>query len=341
MKKENENKNHIKYTDEMAKQLFDAIGSKAATDAVSGLEKLAEANGTFEVCISTEDVDRHGEIVKQDGLDTANFMKNPVVLFGHNSWALPIGVCTEITQKDGKTIAKGVFASHTQAQGQRELYDMGLAATSIGFIVRDYDDESRTITKSELLEFSFVPIPANPNVHAIREAGLDVAELAMKGLLSVDMKTGDDVPVENSDEENDDDKDSDNAIIENDDETTDDDAPASDESADSESDDENSDEESDDETAEEKILSALGDIGKRLSALENSKDSGDTDVAGSESEEGVDDDSDDSDDDSDEPTTDETDDAVKFLRNRRKAQKAAKLINDVLADMAVDAKKHY
>jgi len=327
--------NHIKYTDEMASELLKAITGKSATDAVSGLEKLAATNGTFDVVISTDDIDRHGEIVRQSGLNTESFMKNPVVLFGHNSWGLPIGVCTEISkeERDGKMVtrAKGVFASHAQAQGQRELYDMGVAATSIGFIEKER--EGNMITESELLEFSFVPIPANPHVHAIREAGLDVAELAAKGLLVADLKTGDDVAVNQ-----DDDKDDDDAILENEND---------DETADVETTDAPVDEviESSDEEIEptdtEKILAAIGSIDSRLSTLENSKNSETADVAGSESE-GTDDDSEDSDDDSDtEPSADETDDAVKFLRNRRKAQKAAKLINEVLADMAVDAKKHY
>jgi len=333
--------NHIKYTDEMAAELLKAITGKSATDAVSGLEKLAESNGTFDVVISTDDIDRHGEIVRQSGLNTESFMKNPVVLFGHNSWGLPIGVCTEISkeERDGKMVtrAKGVFASHAQAQGQRELYDMGVAATSIGFIEKER--EGNMITESELLEFSFVPIPANPHVHAIREAGLDIAELAAKGLLVADLKTGDDVAVNQ-----DDDKENDDAILDNENDDNADDAEnaddaAADENIDSESDDEESDTEP---TDVEKILSAIGGIDSRLSALENSKNSDTADVAGSDSEGGDDNDSaDDSDDSSDEPTDDETDDAVKFLRNRRKAQKAAKLINEVLADMAVDAKKHY
>lgn len=333
----------IKYTDEMAKELFEALGAKAATDAVNGLDELAEKNGTFEVCISTEDVDRHGEIVKQDGLNVDNFMKNPVVLFGHNHWALPIAVCTDIEKRDGKTYAKGIFASHTQAQAQRELHDMGISATSIGFIEKERD--GNIIVESELIEFSFVPVPANPYVHAIREAGLDVAELASKGLLTTNIKEGD--VVENYDDDTTDttpesDTIDDETAIEGDDiENKDDETPDAEETdIENDSDDETGDEPESD-TA--KILSVLSGIDKRLSALENSKNGSSADVAGSESEGGETDDADDEGEDAsdDDVTPEESDKAVKFLRNRRKAQKAVKLLNELLTDWGEDAKKHY
>jgi hypothetical protein len=50
--------------------------------------KLAPASeedtGTFEVIATTEDTDRHGEVIKIDGWMLDNYMKNPIILFGHN-----------------------------------------------------------------------------------------------------------------------------------------------------------------------------------------------------------------------------------------------------------------
>jgi len=136
-----------------------------------------ETDGTFEMIISTQGRDRDGDVVLQDGIDITNYMNNPVVLFGHNYWDLPIGKTIEIIREATQTIAKGVFASaeaNPFAQQVRKLYDAGIIKTaSIGFIPREY--EGNLITKCELLEWSFVPVPANPEaLDNAKSAGLEV-----------------------------------------------------------------------------------------------------------------------------------------------------------------------
>jgi hypothetical protein len=175
--------------------------------AIEKLGRAKEQNGTFDVIISTEDTDRAGEIVKQSGWELANYKNNPIVLWGHDYYSLPVGVCPEtyLTEKDGVPAlgAKGVFLSadiNPFAQQVRKLYEFGLKAgagvgctTSVGFIPKEFDDKSRnTITKAELLEFSFVPIPANQGVgpakgraitfEEAKELDLDVAGLILKGI---------------------------------------------------------------------------------------------------------------------------------------------------------------
>src|ERR1700689_442543 len=165
-------------------------------------------NGTFDVIISTEDTDRSGEIVKQSGWELNNYKNNPIVLWGHDYYSLPIGVCTEtyLTEKNGVPAlgARGVFLSadiNPLAQQVRKLYDFGLSkgegvgcTTSVGFIPKEFDENARnTITKAELLEFSFVPIPANQGVgpaegraltfDEAKELKLDTAPLIKKGLV--------------------------------------------------------------------------------------------------------------------------------------------------------------
>jgi hypothetical protein len=49
-------------------------------------EITTEKNGTFRVIMTTDKKDRDGEIIKIDGWNFENFMKNPVVLYGHNYW---------------------------------------------------------------------------------------------------------------------------------------------------------------------------------------------------------------------------------------------------------------
>lgn len=148
--------------------------TKAATDA-----------GTFEVVITTENLDRYQEVIKLDGWDIEHYRKNPIVLWGHDH-DQPIGIATSIDIVDGKMIAKGKFAPTEKAQEIRQLYDAGIIkATSVGFIEKER--EGNLITKAELLEFSFVSVPANP--YALRlsmERGLFFDDLIKKGILFVE-----------------------------------------------------------------------------------------------------------------------------------------------------------
>lgn len=148
--------------------------------------KAADKSGTFEVAITSEHLDRYQEVIKIDGWELEHYRANPVVLWGHDHHQLPIGVATELTVKDGKMIAKGKFASHPFAQEVRRLYDMGMMrATSVGFIEKER--EGNIITKAELLEFSFVSVPANPHaLSTLVKHGASINEMVTKGFVFVE-----------------------------------------------------------------------------------------------------------------------------------------------------------
>ena len=193
----------LKFTAE-AKATFEAsFGSFA--DAIEKARKSKDDNGTFDVIISTEENDRSGEIIMQDGLELENYNRNPIVLWGHDYSSMPIGIATEIykTTYNGKkaTGARGVFLPadvNPFAQQVRKLYDFGYTSgvgttTSVGFIPKEFDPTNMySITKWELLEFSFVPVPCNQGVGAApaqaraltfaaaKALGMD-AELLVKG----------------------------------------------------------------------------------------------------------------------------------------------------------------
>jgi hypothetical protein len=172
--------------------------------AIEKIKKAKDDNGTFDVIISTEDTDRSGEIVKQNGWELTNYKNNPIVLWGHDYYSLPVGVCTEtyLTESNGVPAlgAKGVFLSaeiNPFAQQVRKLYEFGLGkgagvgcTTSVGFIPKEFDENARnTITKSELLEFSFVPIPANQGVGPAQGRSLTFAEARALGIDMAGMRT--------------------------------------------------------------------------------------------------------------------------------------------------------
>jgi HK97 family phage prohead protease len=160
--------------------------TKAASD---------EETGTFEVVITTENLDRYREVIKLEGWELGHYRNNPVVLWGHDHNRL-IGMATSIEIADGKMIAKGRFAPTAEGQEFRKLYDMGfLKATSVGFIEKER--EGNLITKAELLEFSFVTVPANPYALSLSmEKGLSVNELVTKGILFVEKEVEEETVVE-------------------------------------------------------------------------------------------------------------------------------------------------
>lgn len=174
-------------------------------------EITTEKNGTFRVIMTTDKKDRDGEIIKIDGWNFENFMKNPVVLYGHNYWGLEniIGRVDKIYRTGNQWIAEGKFASqeaNPKAQMVRRLYDEKIIqSVSVGFIIkgRDPTDDS-IITSAELIELSFVPIPANPDAVDIIKAlgGKDLASMVRKDT-DQDAPTDDD----KADEDKDNDKD--------------------------------------------------------------------------------------------------------------------------------------
>lgn len=175
-----------KFTAEIRAKIAESFQSPDIRSIVEAT-KAATDNGTFEVVISTDNIDRQGESIKQDGWDLSFYKLNPVVLWGHDYYSLPIGICDEITVSGGKLTAKGRFApeeANPFAQQVRRLYDLKIVrATSVGFIV--LEAEGDLIIKAELLEFSFVPVPANPyalSLSQAKELHLDFAMLETKGL---------------------------------------------------------------------------------------------------------------------------------------------------------------
>lgn len=180
-------KNAIKIFSQEARDAFiKAISTEAFAKSIETIKAATEA-GTFKVVVSTDNIDRSGESVKQDGWNLEHYKKNPIVLWAHDYASLPIGMCTKIEVVGNQLIAEGMFApeeANPFAQQVRKLYDAGMiTATSVGFIPTEMDGND--ITKAELLEFSFVPVPANPyalRLNQISDMKLNVAMLATKGI---------------------------------------------------------------------------------------------------------------------------------------------------------------
>ena len=143
--------------------------------------------GIYEAMLSTEAVDRDGDVLLASGADTSAYLRNPVVLFGHN-YNDPNAVVAralEITTISGSGI-KLVFQFLQRGISQtadlvRALWDQKyLNAMSIGFIPKEFEPrpEGGLLFKAfEVLEGSIVTIPANAS--ALRLA-LDATEYNTK-----------------------------------------------------------------------------------------------------------------------------------------------------------------
>jgi uncharacterized protein len=124
--------------------------------------------GIIEAVIASESKDRHGEILELKGLDTSKYMQNPVVLWAHNYSHPPIGKTLSLRKSEGKLIAKIQFAINEDSFAHKiyKLYKGGyMKAFSIGFIPKEMDENR--YTKSEMLEHSSVPVPANDEALAL------------------------------------------------------------------------------------------------------------------------------------------------------------------------------
>lgn len=122
--------------------------------------------------LSSGVVDRHGEVIEQKGWRLENYIKNPVVLWGHDQSKFPIGKMENITN-DGQLEGDVVFAykENPDAQIAFELCAGGfLSSGSVGFMNLKwmYDETTDTLTllENELYEFSIVNVPANPQALA-------------------------------------------------------------------------------------------------------------------------------------------------------------------------------
>lgn len=159
--------------------------------------------------ISTRDMDRDGEILVPEGAEIKEYMKNPVVLFGHN-YSEPPHAKAEWVRRDNYGLrSKTVYADTERGNEIWKLIEGGfLNAASVGFITleavsnggpgwketvgdlsakwnmrpKEFDGVRGIITKWLLLEYSDVPVPANGSALVQRSKELGISDEMLKSL---------------------------------------------------------------------------------------------------------------------------------------------------------------
>lgn len=144
----------------------------------SVIKAIDEADMTLTALVSTAAKDRMDESLDPLGVDLKNYRKNPVVLWAHNYEMPPIGKAQWVKRTKDGVLSKVKFAPTELGREVFELYKENyLNAFSVGFIPKKVDDGEksakgkdkprRVYTEWELLEYSAVPVPANPEALAL------------------------------------------------------------------------------------------------------------------------------------------------------------------------------
>ena len=142
--------------------------------------------------ISKEVVDRDGDILRANGCDLTNYLKNKVFLGFHNSRDFPLGKTEDIWIEADRIKAIVYFPTVEELSSDPNnaiekaklvdfcyhCYKTGmLNAVSVGFIPLEWVESEKgfDILKWELLEFSAVAVPANQDAiaEAVKSFGLD------------------------------------------------------------------------------------------------------------------------------------------------------------------------
>lgn len=133
--------------------------------------------GEVDFVVSTGALDAHGERIDVDGIMLKDFKKNPVVLWAHDGFNLPIARATKIWKDSGKLMARAEF--YLKDEFPRKVYnyivDGFLNAVSIGGKVDEWGSDGITIKKLNMKEFSVVSIPANQEA-LVAAKSIDQAE---------------------------------------------------------------------------------------------------------------------------------------------------------------------
>lgn len=164
----------------------------------SKVQVISESDRVLSYVVSTEEVDRHGDIVRQKGWDIENWKRTGMpVLYGHEGWAPRIAKGVSFSVMEGKTpyaISTAKFPEEGVYSFADTIYKLAkagfMSTTSVGFrpkkIVEVESDEERSklglgrygrvFEEAELFEWSIVSIPAN--------AGASMLEAVGKGIIT-------------------------------------------------------------------------------------------------------------------------------------------------------------
>ncbi len=147
------------------------------------LREVDTDNSRVTAVISTGDIARDGAIIDPAGWDFSNYDRNPVVLWMHDDTAMPFARTVERMATDKELIARAEFDMEDPlgATMFRKIANGYVNATSVRWLPKktefraadseDKDEKVLWFLEQELLEWSFVTIPADPAALIMRADG--------------------------------------------------------------------------------------------------------------------------------------------------------------------------
>lgn len=159
---------------------LEGMGGTVYKNDALRVKQIRESSREVDFIASTGALDCHWEIIDQESWQLDDYITNPVVLYGHNAYDLPIGQCTYVAVRGDALECTIKFAS-AEANPEAEkvwllVKEKVLRALSVGFRpvngayeVRDGEDVW-VWRNSILKEISVVAIPANPEALAKMKA---------------------------------------------------------------------------------------------------------------------------------------------------------------------------
>lgn len=130
-------------------------------------KRMATNTNTNTFVLSDESVNSYNSVVLTAGIDTAQFERNPVMLYMHDRDNGVVGRWENIRKDGDKLLADAVFDDSTElgAKIKKQVDNGFLRCVSIGIDVINQEELNgvQTVTKSRLIEASVVDIPSNSN----------------------------------------------------------------------------------------------------------------------------------------------------------------------------------
>lgn len=137
---------------------------------------METGNDKITFVLSDESVNSYGFVVLTSGMDTAQFERNPVMLYMHNRDGNVIGRWENIRKEGKRLLGDAVFDDSTElaATVKKQVENGFLRCVSI--CIEEIETEElngvQTVTKCRLIEVSIVDIPSNSNsVKLYRRSG--------------------------------------------------------------------------------------------------------------------------------------------------------------------------
>lgn len=136
------------------------------------------------VRLTDDSLNSHGSRILTSGCDTAQYERNPVLLYMHERGKV-IGYMKDIEVRDGEITGEPVFDCATELSKQcKKQWEVGsLRMVSIGIDILEMSESPEqlvagqtapTITKSKIFETSIVDIGANDNAIVMRREGKQI-----------------------------------------------------------------------------------------------------------------------------------------------------------------------